>query len=113
MNDSALKSRQKRLNLCMGPLTKIWEEVGNLDKKKSSMIVEELKELIEKKILMIGQTNVACLFECKLNYLPKIMHSAKLARQALYENESTFDGIGKLYGSNFYANPDPKVKCRN
>lgn len=82
MNDSALKFVQKRLSQCMGPLWKIWEEVDDLDKNKSSMNVEELKELIEKTILMIGQTNVACLFERRLNYLAKIMHSAKLARQA-------------------------------
>lgn len=37
--------------------------MDNLHKSKSSINVEELKELIEKTILMIGQTNVACLFE--------------------------------------------------
>lgn len=59
MNDSELKFVQKRLGQCMGPRSKIWEEVDDLDKRKSSMNVEELKELIKITILMIGQTNVA------------------------------------------------------
>lgn len=40
------------------------------------------------------------------------MHSAKLARQAPKENESTLDGIGKLYGFDFYAILDRKIKSR-
>lgn len=38
----------------MGFLLKIWKEVDVLDKNKLSMNVKELKELIEKFILMIG-----------------------------------------------------------
>lgn len=57
MNDSELKCVQKRLSQNMGPLSKIWEEVSdlNLNKTKCSINVEELKELIEKTILMIGR----------------------------------------------------------
>lgn len=81
MNDSKLKCVQKRLSQNMGPLSKIWEEVNdlNLNKTKCSINVEELKELIEKTILMIGQISVACLFEHRLNYLAKTMQSANLA----------------------------------
>lgn len=71
MNDFALKFVQKRLSQCIEPFSKIWEEVDDLEKSKFSMNVEEQKELIEKTILMIGQTNVACLFERRLNYLEK------------------------------------------
>lgn len=62
MNNSALQFVQKRLRQCMGPLSKILKEVDALDKNKSSMNVEELKELIEKFILMTVQINVARLF---------------------------------------------------
>lgn len=55
VNDSELKFVQKRLGQCMGPLSKIWEEVDDLDKRKSSMNVEELKELIRITILILGK----------------------------------------------------------
>ena len=112
MNDNALKFVQKRLGQCMGPLSKIWEEVDDLDKDQSNMKIDELKELVEKTILMIGQTNVACLFERRLNFLAKLMHSAKNARQTLKENEKCLDGEEKLFGTEFYTILDRKVKNR-
>ena len=66
-----------------GPLSKIWEEVDDLDKDQSNMKINELNEL------MIGQTNVACLFERRLNFLAILMNSAKNARQALKENDAS------------------------
>ena len=109
MNDNALKFVQKRLGQCMGPLSKIWEEVDDLEKDQSNMKIDELKELVEKTILMIGQTNVACLFERRLNFLAKLMHSAKkmrvrlskktknasMARKNCLEQSSTQSWIGK------------------
>lgn len=61
---------------------------------------------------MIEQTNVARLFERRLNNLAKIIQSAKFARQALKKNKSTLDGIKKLYESDFYAILDRKLKSR-
>lgn len=61
---------------------------------------------------MIEQTNVARLFERRLNNLAKIIQSAKFARQALKKNKITLDGIKKLYESDFYAILDRKLKSR-
>jgi hypothetical protein len=50
----------------------------------------DIKELIDKTILMVGQANTTCLYERRLNFLGKIMSSAKKAKMALKENESEF-----------------------
>lgn len=96
----------------MGPLSKIWEEVNdlNLNKTKCSINVEELKELIEKTILMIGQISVACLFEHRLNYLAKTMQSANLAWQALKAMKTQKRESGNSMDPNF--TPSLKVKTR-
>lgn len=87
----------------MGPLSKIWEEVDDLTRSQSKMNINDLKTLIEKTILLIGQTNFACLFERRLNFLAKVMSSAKNARETLKEDEKCQDGDGKLFGLEFYT----------
>ena len=80
-----------------------WLTVPNLgpmdnieNKTESKMNVDELRQLVEKAILMIGQANVACLFKIRLNYLAQIMHSAKDTKQTLKENKKCLDGVDQL-----------------
>ena len=94
MNDGACRFVQKRLGKCIGPLSKIWEEVDDIENKTESKLnIDELRQFIEKTILIIGQVNVAFLFERRLNYFTEIMLCAKDAKQSLKENEKSLDGV--------------------
>ena len=72
----------------------------------------EVKELLEKTILLVGQTNATCLYERRLNFLAKIMSSAKTAKAALKENEAEFQAEDLLFGTFFYKVMDRKAKSR-
>ena len=62
---------QRKLSRCL--LAEIWEELdGTQDGDKSGKSIQEVTELVEKTILMIGQVNTACLYEKRLAWLPKL-----------------------------------------
>lgn len=117
LQDHSLVQIQKKLSQIMGPLSKLCMEVDSNDfsQTKPSIDMFDLKELIEKTILLIGQTNATCLYERRLNFLAKIMSSVKKAKVALKENESEFRSSGsgnrKLFGT-FYNVMDRKAKSR-
>ena len=114
MHDACLRYVQKRIVQCMGSIAKIWHELDacNEGSTKSTMDFYDVKELMEKSILLLGQTNVACLYERRLNFLAKIMQSTKKAKQALRENEKEFKGGSRLFGASFYSVLDRKPKAK-
>ncbi|XP_062578759.1 uncharacterized protein LOC134240705 [Saccostrea cucullata] len=113
MHDSSLKFVQKRVSQCMGPLSRIWDEMDKANEgTTSSMEIEEVVNLLEKTILMIGQVNVACLYERRLNFLAKILKSTKKAKSMLRENETKFQDESVLFGNDFYTTLYRKSKDR-
>ena len=113
MHDSSLKFVQKRVSQCMGPLSKIWDEIDKAHEgSTSSMEIEEVVNLLEKTILMIGQVNVACLYERRLNFLAKILKSTKKAKSMLRENEAKLQDDTVLFGNDFYTTLYRKSKDR-
>ncbi|XP_061187959.1 uncharacterized protein LOC133195987 [Saccostrea echinata] len=113
MHDSSLKFVQKRVSQCMGPLSMIWDEMDKAHEgSKSSMEIEEVVNLLEKTILMIGQVNVACLYERRLNFLAKILKSTKKAKSMLRENETKLQDDSVLFGNDFYTTLYRKSKDR-
>ncbi|XP_062584288.1 uncharacterized protein LOC134246041 [Saccostrea cucullata] len=113
MHDSSLKFVQKRVSQCMGPLSRIWDEMDKAHEgTTSSMEIEEVVNLLEKTILMIGQVNVACLYERRLNFLAKILKSTKKAKSMLRENETKFQDESVLFGNDFYTTLYRKSKDR-
>ena len=108
IHDGSIKFIQKRIGQVMGPLTKIWKVVdegvnGNAD-AQPSMGIDELLKLIEMTILLLGQANVACLYERRLNVLAKIFGDAKKARKSIFANEAAFTNTiqSKLLGDDYY-----------
>ena len=74
MDNSSLKFVQKEVSQCMGPLFSLSDEMHKANEgSTSSMEIEEVVNVLEKTILMIGQVNVACLYERRLNFLAKIL----------------------------------------
>ncbi|XP_078330091.1 uncharacterized protein LOC144624336 [Crassostrea virginica] len=113
MHDSSLKFVQKRVSQCMGPLSKIWDEIDKAHEgSTSSMEIEEVVNLLEKTILMIGQVNVACLYERRLNFLAKILKSTKKAKSMLRENEAKLQDDTVLFANDFYTTLYRKSKDR-
>ena len=114
LQDHSLKTIQKKVAQVMGPLSKLWVEVdsNNFSDVKPSIDMFEVKELLEKTILLVGQTNATCLYERRLNFLAKIMSSAKTAKAALKENEAEFQAEDRLFGTFFYKVMDRKAKSR-
>ena len=58
MQDQALKNVQRKVSRCLGPLSQIWDE---LDKESSTTNIEQVTELIEKTVVLLGQVNTTCL----------------------------------------------------
>ncbi|KAK3089006.1 hypothetical protein FSP39_000093, partial [Pinctada imbricata] len=117
MHDASLKHVQKRIAQCMGPMAKVWHELDSIntdnpEQNQSSMDIFDVKELMEKCILMLGQANASCLYERRMNFLAKIMQSTKKAKSALKENDQEFKGGEQLFGKNFYSVQDRKAKSR-
>ena len=108
IQDGSLKYVQKKLAQIMGPLGKIWNVVDGYANGKiqpnASMDIDELLELIEKTVLLVGQTNVACLYERRLNVLSKVFGDAKKAKKSLHQHERTIAQAqnGKLLGQEYY-----------
>ena len=107
IHDGSIKFIQKRIGQVMGPLTKIWKTVDEGVTGKSedpNMSIDELLKLLEKTVLLLGQANVACLYERRLNVLSKVFGDAKKARKSISTNEKSFaDGTqGKLLGDDYY-----------
>ncbi|XP_061170663.1 uncharacterized protein LOC133180102 [Saccostrea echinata] len=112
MHDSSLKFVQKRVSQCMGPLSRILDEMDKADEgSKSSLEIEVVNFLVKTK-LMIGQVNVACLYERRLNFLAKILESTKKAKSMLLENETKLQDDYVLFGNDFYTTLYRKSKDR-
>ncbi|KAK3085706.1 hypothetical protein FSP39_007593 [Pinctada imbricata] len=106
IHDGSIKFIQKRIGQVMGPLTKIWKTVedGVAGKtEESPMGLDELLKLLEKTVMLVGQANVACLYERRLNVLSKVFGDVKKARKSISTNEKSFaDGTqGKLLGEEY------------
>lgn len=113
MHDSSLKFVQKRVAQCMGPVSRIWEELDKAHEgHTSTMDIEDVVKLLEKTILMIGQVNVACLYERRINFLAKILKSTKKAKSMLRDNEAKLQDDTVLFGNDFYATLYRKSKDR-
>ena len=70
----ALKHVQRKVSRCL--MAEIREELdGTQDGDKSGKSIQEVTELVEKTILMIGQVNTACLYEKRLAWLAKLFKS--------------------------------------
>lgn len=57
-------------------------------KETSEMPIAELSSLIEKIVLLIGQTNITCLYESRVSYMANILRSLKVAKSTLAKNPS-------------------------
>ncbi|KAK3095525.1 hypothetical protein FSP39_015679 [Pinctada imbricata] len=116
IHDGSLKFVQKRIGHVMGPLSKIWKTVqkGVDGDESTSMGIDELLQLIEKTILLLGQANVACLYERRLNVLSNFFGDAKIARKSIFTNETLFiEGTqGKLLGEDYYKVLERHSKSR-
>uniref|UniRef100_A0A8W8JUE2 Uncharacterized protein n=1 Tax=Magallana gigas TaxID=29159 RepID=A0A8W8JUE2_MAGGI len=113
MHDSSLKFVQKRVAQCMGPISRIWEELDKAHEgHTSTMDIEDVVKLLEKTILMIGQVNVASLYERRINFLAKILKSTKKAKSMLRDNEAKLQDDTVLFGNDFYATLYRKSKDR-
>lgn len=113
MHDSSLKFVQKRVAQCMGPVSRIWEELDKAHEgHTSTMDIEDVVKLLEKTILMIGQVNVACLYERRINFLAKILKSTMKAKSMLRDNEAKLQDDTVLFGNDFYATLYRKSKDR-
>ena len=89
LHDNSFKFIQKKVAQVMGPLYKVWSELDGVNhgKEASEMLIEEVLKLIEKTVLLVGQVNVARLYERKLNFMAKILKGLKLAKQTLSQNQ--------------------------
>ncbi|KAK3093593.1 hypothetical protein FSP39_017854 [Pinctada imbricata] len=118
IHDGSIKFIQKRIGQVMGPLTKIWKTVedGVAGKtEESPMGLDELLKLLEKTVMLVGQANVACLYERRLNVLSKVFGDVKKARKSISTNEKSFaDGTqGKLLGEEYYKVLDKYSKTKS
>ncbi|CAC5416231.1 unnamed protein product [Mytilus coruscus] len=113
LNDNSLKFIQKKVALIMGPLFKMLQEIdgANHGKETSEMSITEVLNLIERTVLLVGQVNVACLYERRINFMAKILKGMKQAKQTLSHNQSMLTESGEaLFGDNFYHVLDKKSK---
>ncbi|KAJ8308942.1 hypothetical protein KUTeg_013816 [Tegillarca granosa] len=109
----ALKHVQKKLSTCLGPLSVVWNELESAKHSdRSTMSIDEITELIQKTILMIGQVNTACLYERPMSWLAKIFRSVVNAKSVnvIKEYNLDFKSESKLFGSELYKVLDRKAK---
>lgn len=113
MYDLLLKFVQKCVVQCMGLVFCIWEE---LDKVYEGYIlimdIEDVVKLLEKIIFMIGQVNVVCFYEWRINFFVKIFKSIKKVKSMLCDNEVKFQDDIVLFGNDFYVILYWKLKDR-
>lgn len=110
IHDSSLKFVQKRVAQCMGPVSRIWEELDKAHEgHTSTMDIEDVVKLLENTILMIGQVNVACLYERRIDFLAKILKSTKKEKHVTRQRGKT-SGRHCTIWERFLCYPVPEVK---
>ena len=82
-----------------------------MDKESSAMNIEQMAELIEKTVVLLGQVNTTCLYERRVNWLAKIFKSVGTAKQVIKDHAEDFDNT-KLLGRDMYDVLDKKAKNR-
>lgn len=66
--------------------------------EKSEMSISKVLNLIERTLLLVGQVNVACLYEQRVNFMAKMLKGMKPTQN---QNLLT-DSRNALFGDRFY-----------
>ena len=103
--ESNLQQIQERIGLVMGPLSRIWLDLDNIDSGRESgqnLDPSEWLDIIEKTITLLGQAFTTTTYHRRMNILYNLTKDVKKAKQLLKSNSEDLASSQKLFGKKFY-----------
>ncbi|XP_070556220.1 uncharacterized protein [Ptychodera flava] len=113
--DTGLKRVQQRVLNVMGPLGKLWSELEDIrcGRAGEETDLQTMLSLVEQSILMLGQANVATIYQRRLGIVAKISRSQKKAKKLLNKYAPALQHTNKsLFGDTFYKKLERHVKVK-
>jgi site-specific recombinase XerD len=100
--DSQLWRVNDKITRVMGPLGKLWARLDKSRKKgKEKMKVEEVLDLTEKAVMLIGQANVAVKYQRRMEILKALMKNKMEPKRVLQKYEKLLPKAKLLFGKKF------------
>jgi site-specific recombinase XerD len=102
--DNSFLRVQRKLLDTMGPLGKLWTKLEKARRQpEKPYSIHKMIDLVEKSVLLIGQTNVLAHFNRRSHILSRFLKDQKRATDLLKQNEDLLKkNKTKLFGSSFY-----------
>ena len=104
--DAGFMKVQSKIGQAMAPLGKLWAQLENVAAKGSGKCkIEDLMGLVEKSVLLFGQSQVALEHNRRLYLLSRFMRDPKKAAELLKRNEPVLEravGREELFSPTFY-----------
>lgn len=111
--DSSLARIQAKLHGVMGPLGNLWDKLFKVSERNiPSCHIDEVLGLLEKSVLLVGQTNATINYQRRLNVLSKAVGDSRLAQDLLKDNEDKLPLGRDLFGANFFKSLSDKARSR-
>ena len=103
--DKTLKKNSKKNIDVMGPLWKVWhalESATTAPDDEADLTIEDLLNLVQQTVLLVGQTNNAISYHRRLSALAGAMKSSSQAKSMIKDKSALLENSGKeLFGKDF------------
>ena len=112
ITDSSLKRMQEKMVHVFGPLATLWAHLeASVDGSEELPDPQDMLDLLEKVIVLLGQAHTVGTYERRLSVLAKFYKNADRARDILGQNKKILrKQRGKLFGPDFYDQLYAKTK---
>ena len=103
--DSQMERFQDKVHHVMGPLSRIWkglEDIQNSTSEAVEVPVDDFVELIQQATLLLGQASLSITYTRRLNILKQILKDPRKAKSLLKEQSEVLqESDGHLFGKKF------------
>ena len=103
--DTNLHQIQGRIGAVMGPLSRIWHDLDNIQSGRESvdnLDPSEWLNVVEKAITLLGQTFTSTTYHQQMNILYNLTKDVKEAKKLLKSNSEDLAPAGRHFGKKFY-----------
>ena len=114
--DATLKKIQKKNTDAMGPLSKLWhalESATTSPDNEADLTIEDLLNLVQETVLLVGQTNNTISHHRGLSMLAGAMKSSSQEKSKIKDKSTLLENSGKeLFGKDFRDQITDTVKAQ-
>ena len=115
LDTTIVKIQKKNIDL-MGPLSKLWhalESANTAPDDEVDLNIEDLLNLVQQTVLLVGQTNNTISYHSRLSALVGAMKSFSQAKSMIKDKSTLLENSGKeLFGKDFRDQRSDTVKAQ-